>query len=47
MVDAGVEVHDSSGHLHGRKPDPLDPQLHVYIYADTQVNFFPGSLCSS
>lgn len=39
LAPAGMEVHDKHGHLHGRKPDWLDPELHAYLYADSQVGW--------
>jgi hypothetical protein len=33
-----IEVMDANGNLNGAHPDPLDPELHVLIVADTQVS---------
>lgn len=39
----GMEVHDSHGLLKGRHPNPLDPELHVFCFADSQVRDLLGS----
>ena len=32
-----IEVMDANGNLNGAHPDPLDPELHVLVVADSQV----------
>jgi hypothetical protein len=44
---ARLQVNNAEGNLNGSHPDPLDPNLHALISADSVVSCLQSLICST